>query len=209
MRRAGSQLEGRECRAHAPFSLASASRPASSRWLLTDGLRTPWTSRTSRGGEQHDLCRWLATWVPPARRPGDWVLAADTVVEIDGRVLGKPVDDEDAKAMLACLAGREHRVFTGFALLAPGGDVRAAEVVVSRVRFRPLDARAIATYVASEEPADKAGAYGIQGLGSGLIAAIEGSFTNVVGLPLFEVERALREAGLLPPRTGPSVLRVA
>ena len=74
--------------------------------------------------------------------------------------------------MLARLAGREHRVLTGFALLAPGGTVRVVEVVVTRVRFRPLDASAIATYVASEEPADKAGAYGIQGLGAGLIDGI-------------------------------------
>jgi septum formation protein len=171
-------------------------------WLLTDWVAdaVDVDERPAAGEQPVDLVRRLALAKGGAvatRRPGDWVLAADTVVEIDGRVLGKPVDDEDAKAMLACLAGREHRVFTGFALLAPGGDVRAVEVVVSRVRFRPLDARAIATYVASEEPADKAGAYGIQGLGSGLIAGIEGSFTNVVGLPLFEVERALREAGLL------------
>jgi septum formation protein len=124
-------------------------------------------------------------------------LAADTIVEIDGRILGKPADQDDARAMLASLAGREHRVHTGFALLAPGGQVRAAEVVVTRVRCRPLDAPAIATYVASEEPADKAGAYAIQGLGAGLIAGIDGSFTNVVGLPLVEVGRALREAGLL------------
>ena len=98
--------------------------------------------------------------------------------------------------MLARLAGREHRVATGFALTAPGGAVRAAEVVVTRVVFRPLDERAIRAYVASGEPDGKAGGYAIQGLGAGLIERIEGSFTNVIGLPLTEVARVLEEAGL-------------
>ncbi len=132
-----------------------------------------------------------------ARRPGDWVLAADTLVELDGAVLGKPVDSAEAAAMLGRLSAHEHRVFTGFALLAPGAAIRAAEVVVTRVRFRALDLASIARYVASGEPEGKAGGYAIQGLGAGLIAGIDGSFTNVIGLPLEEVERALREAGLL------------
>jgi septum formation protein len=156
--------------------------------------------RPAPGEEASNLVRRLALAkgrAAVARRPDDWVLAADTVVELDGSILGKPKDQDEARAMLARLAGREHRVLTGFTLLAPGGTVRAAEVVVTRVRFRALDARAIATYVESEEPADKAGGYGIQGLGAGLIDGIEGSFTNVVGLPLAEVGRALGEAGLL------------
>jgi septum formation protein len=131
------------------------------------------------------------------RRPADWVLAADTLVELEGDLLGKPADDADASAMLARLSGREHRVWTGFTLLMPGGAPRAADVVVTRVRFRAFDRNAIATYVASGEPIGKAGAYAIQGLGAGLIAGIDGSFTNVIGLPLEEVGRALREAGLL------------
>lgn len=132
-----------------------------------------------------------------ARRPRDWVLAADTIVEIDGQVLGKPVTTADTAAMLRRLAGREHVVATGFVLVAPGGDVRTEEAIVSRVRFRPLGARAIAAYVATGEPTDKAGGYAIQGRGAGLIESVAGSFTNVMGLPLIEVERALADAGLV------------
>ena len=132
-----------------------------------------------------------------ARRPSDWVLAADTIVEVDGVMLGKPARAGDAARMLAQLAGREHRVATGFALVQPGGAVHAANVVLTRVRFRRLDARAIERYVASREGDDKAGAYAVQGLGAGLIERIDGSFTNVIGLPLIEVGRALEEAGLL------------
>ncbi len=132
-----------------------------------------------------------------ARRPADWVLAADTIVELDGVMLGKPADAGDAARMLGRLAGREHRVATGFALVRPGGGVHAAELVLTRVRFRRLDARAIERYVASREGDDKAGAYAVQGLGAGLIESIDGSFTNVIGLPLVEVGRALEEAGLL------------
>ena len=131
------------------------------------------------------------------RRPGDWVIAADTIVEIDDALLGKPVDAAEARAMLARLAGREHRVFTGFALIGPGGTLAAEQVVTTRVRFRPLSPTAIASYVASGEPEGKAGGYAIQGHGAGLIASIEGSFTNVIGLPLVEVGRALGEAGLV------------
>lgn len=131
-----------------------------------------------------------------ARRPRAWVLGCDTVVEVEGALLGKPGDRAEAAAMLARLAGREHRVATGFALARPGGGLSAAEVVVTRVRFRALGARAIAEYVASGEADDKAGAYAVQGLGAGLIERIDGSFTNVIGLPLSEVGRALADAGL-------------
>jgi len=131
-----------------------------------------------------------------SHRQSDWVLGADTVVEIDGDILGKPTDAAEASAMLGRLAGREHRVSTGFALLAPGGALSAAEVVVTRVRFRPLAAGAIAAYVASGEPEGKAGGYAIQGRGAALIESIDGSLTNVIGLPLVEVGRALEAAGL-------------
>jgi septum formation protein len=132
-----------------------------------------------------------------ARRPHDWVLGADTIVELDGELLGKPVDRRDGAAMLARLSGREHRVATGFALLAPGGVVRTSEVVQSRVRFRRIEVRALAAYLETGEPDDKAGSYAIQGLGAALIDSVDGSFTNVMGLPLVEVERALADAGLL------------
>lgn len=140
----------------------------------------------------HDKARAVA-----ARRPDAWVLAADTTVEIDGDLIGKPADRHEAAAMLARLAGREHRVWTGFALIEPGSAVRAAATVMSRVRFRPLPPAVVAAYAASGEADDKAGAYAIQGRGAALIETVEGSFTNVIGLPLAEVERALGEAGLL------------
>lgn len=171
-------------------------------WLLADWVADAVDVDERPAPEERavDMVRRLALAkgrAAAARRPDAWVLAADTVVEVDGRVFGKPWDVDEARAMLTSLAGREHRVLTGFTLLAPDGVVRAAEVVVSSVRVRALDARAVAAYAASGEPADKAGAYAIQGLGAGLIDGIEGSFTNVVGLPLVEVGRALREAGLL------------
>jgi septum formation protein len=131
------------------------------------------------------------------RRPEAWVLAADTVVEIDGDVLGKPVDPREAAGMLRRLSGREHRVFTGFTLLAPRGRARHGGIVESRVLFHELSPRTIEDYVATGEPLDKAGSYAIQGRGAALVARVDGSFTNVIGLPLGEVGAALREAGLL------------
>lgn len=132
-----------------------------------------------------------------ARRPEAWVLAADTVVEIDGDVLGKPADPREAAGMLRRLSGREHRVYTGFTLLGAHGRARHGGTVESRVLFHDLTSRTIETYVATGEPLDKAGSYAIQGGGAGLVARVDGSFTNVIGLPLGEVGAALREAGLL------------
>jgi septum formation protein len=131
------------------------------------------------------------------RRPEAWVLGADTVVEIDGDLLGKPADPREAADMLRRLSGREHRVFTGFTLLAPRGGARHGGIVGSRVLFHDLTPRTIEAYVATGEPLDKAGSYAIQGRGAGLVARVDGSFTNVIGLPLGEVGVALREAGLL------------
>jgi septum formation protein len=129
--------------------------------------------------------------------PGQWVLAADTVVHLDSEVLGKPVDRRDARRMLAALSGGWHRVTTGFCARRDGGEV--SDTVTTRVRFRSLSAQLIASYVATQEPMDKAGAYGIQGLGSALVSEIVGSYTNVVGLPLAEVVEALALLGLGDP----------
>ena len=123
------------------------------------------------------------------------VLAADTTVVLDGEILGKPQDEADARAMLARLAGRAHDVFTGVALVAAGG-APGATVVGTRVFFRALGADEIAAYVASGEPMDKAGSYGIQGLGGALVARIDGSYSNVVGLPLAETLALLDAAGV-------------
>ena len=114
----------------------------------------------------------------------DLILAADTIVAVDGHILGKPADDEEACRMLARLSGRKHDVFTGVACMA--ADTGETHVAHRRtiVRMRDLSDGRIGRYVATGEPKDKAGAYGIQGLGSTLVEEIEGCYFNVVGLPL-------------------------
>jgi septum formation protein len=183
--------------------LASASprRRELLRWLVAEyELDTAEVDESPGAGEAAAvlvarLARTKAEAVA-VRRPDAWILAADTIVEIDGDILGKPADAPGAVAMLGRLSGREHRVITGFTLLAPGGEDRSA-TVESRVLFRPLDRQRIESYVATGEPLDKAGAYAIQGRGAGLVARVDGSFTNVIGLPLAEVGAVLGEAGLL------------
>ncbi|RJP80200.1 MAG: septum formation protein Maf [Candidatus Zixiibacteriota bacterium] len=119
-----------------------------------------------------------------ALRRGRTVLAADTVVLVDNRVLGKPADPVEAAAMLSLLSGREHEVWTALCYFPPGGGPARQAAVSTRVTFRALSAGEIAAYVATGEPLDKAGAYGIQGLGGLWISRIEGCYFNVVGLPL-------------------------
>jgi septum formation protein len=184
----------------AQFVLASAS-PRRAELLRTLGLRflvrPTDTDETVRPGELPEaLVARLATDKARAGA-GDAalpVLAADTVVEIDGTVLGKPRGEADGLAMLAALSGREHRVLSGVAVLA-GDDV---QVHVSRttVAFREIDAAEARAYWATGEPADKAGAYGIQGIGGIFVRRLEGSFTGVVGLPVAETEALLRAAGV-------------
>ncbi len=125
------------------------------------------------------------------------VLGADTAVVVDGEVLGKPRDRGEALAMLARLSGRTHEVVTGVALATTAGVF--TRVSLSRVGFRELDEGEMACYWASGEPADKAGAYGIQGLGAVFVTRIEGSYSGVVGLPLFETAEMLRGAGIRLP----------
>ena len=133
--------------------------------------------------------------VAAVARPGELVLAADTVVVVDGDMLGKPADGAEARRMLRRLAGREHVVLTAVAVRDPAG-VTLSDVERTRVRFHPMRDAEIDWYVATGEPADKAGAYGIQGLGALFVAAITGNFTNVVGLPLPTVYRLLAAAGV-------------
>jgi septum formation protein len=129
--------------------------------------------------------------IAAATVPGEIVLGADTVVVIDGEILGKPADSADAARMLGLLAGREHQVLTGVCLQ------RGAEIIIecarTRVWFKPLTRESIAEYVATGEPMDKAGAYAIQGLASKFIERIEGSYTNVVGLPIELLQQILRK----------------
>jgi len=127
------------------------------------------------------------------RSPESWVLAADTLVFLDGETLGKPRDDRDAAAMLGRLAGREHGVVTAVHLrrgVEPGRGI--AET--SHVRFGPMSEAEILWYVGTGEPRDKAGAYGVQGLGARFIEEVRGSFTNVMGLPARAVYLLLRDA---------------
>jgi septum formation protein len=124
----------------------------------------------------------------------DVILAADTVVVLDGTLLGKPRDDRDATEMLERLSGRPHEVLTGVAVRHQERLVTAVEE--TRVYFAPLTRGEITWYVASGEPRDKAGAYGIQGLASRFVERIEGSHSNVVGLPIAAVQRVLKSMGL-------------
>lgn len=126
---------------------------------------------------------------------GELVLAADTIVVVDGDLLGKPRDPDDARRMLERLSGREHQVLTGVAVRGPSGEPRLSAVETTRVRFAELTADEIAWYVASGEPLDKAGAYAVQGLGALFVDAVDGNYSNVVGLPLPAVYRLLRRAG--------------
>ena len=140
------------------------------------------------------LSRQKAEEVARGAEKDDVIIAADTIVWLDGEALGKPRDADDAKAMLRRLSGRTHSVFTGVCVIA--GDRLVSEAVESLVRFRPMSEREIAAYVASGEPMDKAGAYGAQGLAGLFVERIEGSFSNVMGLPLCRLGNMLKKVGV-------------
>lgn len=126
------------------------------------------------------------------RHPGDTVLGSDTTVVCDGAILAKPVDRDDAVRMLTALSGRSHQVLTAVALVT--GERVRSQVVTTEVRFRELSIDEIHAYVATGEPMDKAGAYGIQGFGAVFVADMKGSYSNVVGLPLTETAALLRQS---------------
>ncbi|MFA9555944.1 nucleoside triphosphate pyrophosphatase [Evansella sp. AB-rgal1] len=119
------------------------------------------------------------------------VLGADTIVVVDDHVLGKPKDEYDAKEMLQRLSGRAHQVYTGVYIVSKEKHVSFFEV--SDVKFYSLEEDEIDAYVRSGEPADKAGAYGIQGIGATLVESIKGDYFSIVGLPIAKVVRALKE----------------
>jgi septum formation protein len=131
------------------------------------------------------------------RAPGRLVLAADTAVVVGSDILGKPADVDDARRMLRLLSGREHVVLTGVAIAGDAGNSLA--VVSTRVRFHELTDAEIDWYVASGEPTDKAGAYAIQGLASRFVDSVDGSYSNVVGLPVAVVYRLLHDIGVAGP----------
>ena len=130
-----------------------------------------------------------------ARHHGAVVIGADTAVVIDGEVLGKPTDAADARRMLRKLAGRTHAVLTGVAVASQAG--MSAVVERTEVVVREIDDDELAWYVASGEPMDKAGAYAIQGLASRFVTRIEGSYSNVVGLPVATVVGMLKTSGVV------------
>ena len=123
------------------------------------------------------------------------VLGADTVVAVDAAILGKPKDEEDAARMLRLLSGRKHFVYTGVALAYRGETYTS--VVQTAVWMDKMSDEEISAYIATGEPMDKAGAYAVQGIAAKFIPKIEGSFSNVVGLPLHEVKNLARKAGIL------------
>ncbi len=124
----------------------------------------------------------------------EWVLGADTTVVVNGEIAGKPIDAEDARRMLQMLSGQWHEVLTGVSLM--GGGQILSEVAVTRVKFAELTGAEIDWYVATGEPMDKAGAYGIQGYAARFVESIEGSYSNVVGLPVQVVYRMIADCGL-------------
>lgn len=131
-----------------------------------------------------------------SRHPDALVIGADTAVLIDGEILGKPRDAAEAQQMLRRLAGRTHRVVTGVAVCLLVRDRELVHVEATDVTFGPLSDEQIARYVATGEPMDKAGAYGIQGFGATLVREVRGCYFNVVGLPLYSLARMLGEFGV-------------
>ena len=128
--------------------------------------------------------REKAMHVAASSPPGSFVLGADTVVVIDGEMLGKPSDPEDATRMLRLLSGRTHQVHTGICLVRAPDEIEALKHETTLVTFRKLDEEEIRRYVESGEPLDKAGAYAVQGLASKFVTRISGCYSNVVGLPV-------------------------
>jgi septum formation protein len=129
--------------------------------------------------------------------PESWVLGADTIVVIDDRILGKPVNVAEAIRMLSTLSGRAHEVFTGYAILnSRFPELKIVAYAQSEVFIRALSQEEIICYVRTGEPLDKAGAYAIQGVGAAIVEKVYGSYTNVVGLPLCEVARDFKKLGI-------------
>ena len=140
------------------------------------------------------LSRRKALTVQAQERPDAIVLAADTVVTLDGAVLGKPADEAAARQMLSALSGRRHQVYTGLTVLR--GQEAYTEYEMTEVTFRALSQTEVEAYIATGEPMDKAGAYGIQGYGALLVEGISGDYYNVMGLPVCRLGRILAGMGV-------------
>ena len=148
------------------------------------------TDETLPGKVVEDLSRQKALAVS-ANHKGEVVLAADTVVALDDEILGKPQDEEDAFNMLMALSGKTHQVYTGVTIVTADGSVKTFSECTEVTMYENSE-DTIRDYIASKEPMDKAGAYGIQGLGAVLVESIKGDYNNVVGLPLARVYRELK-----------------
>jgi septum formation protein len=131
------------------------------------------------------------------RHPDKVVISADTIVVQEANILGKPKDAKDALAMLSSLSGRWHEVMTGFCVLRQHGDISLCRTVTTRVHMATNSREMLQAYIDTKEPMDKAGAYGIQGIGAFLVDEVQGSYTNVVGLPLRSVLNFLLEIGAI------------
>ena len=137
-----------------------------------------------------------------AQYPDAWIIGADTIVCIDDAVLGKPRSKQNARSMLRRLSGRTHQVVTGYALVHQSQQRLITDAVKTDVRFKALTEAEIEWYIHTSEPFDKAGGYAIQGLGTFLVKAVSGSYTNVVGLPVCEVIALLYSEGVVTPGPG-------
>jgi len=134
--------------------------------------------------------------------PKHWIIGADTIVLIDGRILGKPDSVNTAREMIQQLNGNRHQVFTGYTICNLTRDTTITDMEQTDVYFKRLSQSEIEWYLQTDEPYDKAGAYAIQGLGMFLVQKIKGSYTNVVGLPVCEVMDRLYQAGVIEPHSG-------
>ncbi|MFP3871072.1 MAG: Maf family protein [Syntrophobacteria bacterium] len=193
-------------RSNGDFILASAS-PRRQQLLRQVGLffhvvpsRVREVNHTKMDPTSHVL-HWAAAKAGEVaqRYPRTWVLGADTIVVLDEQILGKPAHPADAVRMLSLLSGRSHRVISGLCLQLRHGQVEERVWVETVVFMKRLGAEEIRGYVATGEPLDKAGAYGIQGIGGCLVQRIEGSYSNVVGLPLCEMVDLLRRHEVADP----------
>lgn len=161
-------------------------RPAKGEEIVPLGL-TP-------AQQVEELSRQKAREIAAGAEADDVIIAADTVVSVAGRVLGKPRTRQEAEEMLSLLSGRSHTVYTGVTVRR--GDMESTEHEATDVVFRPLSREEILAYVDSNEPMDKAGAYGIQGLGCLLVEGIRGDYYNVMGLPVCRLALMLRRFGV-------------
>ncbi len=168
-------------------------------WLgLKFDVVVPEVDETIQPGETPvEFCARISrekAWYVSSRMPESLVISADTIVVSGGKILGKPVDEAQAREHLRILKGSSHEVYTGYAIIR--GEERVSRVIRTVVHFRDMSPEEIDWYISTKEPMDKAGSYGLQGIGSLFISTIEGSYTNVIGLPLSDLYHDLKGFGI-------------